>query len=189
MEDGDERLHVIEVLENTIKAIKEEDAIKLKELSNQTIHSASTHQATGDITIAVIIYALSKIIERKDSLKIKNWNVFINKINSQFSLAIKSLREEKTDKYEKYMEMTRKSISSTALNIRPYIQEVIRKASINKASKIYEHGISLGQTAKILGISQWELSEYTGQTKIPDVKYNITLDVEKRAKMALEFFS
>lgn len=181
--------HVIQVLEEVRVAIKAEDVLKLNTLSNETIHTVSTHQDTGNITMAVIVYALSKLIERKNFLKIKNWNLFIARIDSQFALAIKALRDDRIEKYETYMEMTRKSITSTSLNIKPYIQDVLRKASINKASKIYEHGISLGQTAQILGITEWELSEYAGQTRIPDVKYNITLSVEKRAKMALEFLS
>ena len=181
--------HVIEVLESARKAIKEEDILKLGELSNQTIHSVSTHQDTGNVTMAVIVYTLSKLIERKSALKIKNWDLFIKKIDSQFSLAIRALKEEKYEKYEKYMKMARKSLGSASLNIKAYIQEVIRKASINKGSKIYEHGISLGQTAQILGITEWELSEYTGQTKVSDIRFNSTVNVEQRAKIALEFFS
>ena len=65
----------------------------------------------------------------------------------------------------------------------------MHKASVNKASKIYEHGISMGRTAKMLGITQWELSEYTGQKNVPDNPYNETFDVRKRAEMAMEFFS
>jgi len=185
----EESEHIIDVLEKVRIAIKEEDVSALSKLSNETIHSASSHQDTGNITMAVIVYALSKLIERKNYLKIKNWNVFIKKIDSEFSLAIKAVKDDNLEKYEDYMQMTRKSITSASVNIKPYIQEVIRKASINKASKIYEHGISLGQTAEILGITEWELSEYTGQSKISDVKYNITLSATKRAKMAMEFFS
>ena len=181
--------HVINVLEQTKEALIQEDVIKLRELSNQTIHSASVFQDTGSITIAVIVYALSKIIEKRETLKIINWKIFIKKIEGIISLSIKALKEDKIDKYEKYMALLRKTISSTALNIKPYIQDVLRKASINKASKIYEHGISLGQTAEILGITEWELSEYSGQTRVADTGYNITLGVAKRAKMALEFFS
>ena len=180
--------HVINVLEETKQAIDREDVLKLKELSNLTLHSASVNQDTGSITIAVIVYSLSKIIERRDTFKIINWKVFIKKIEGIISLSITALKEDKIDKYEKYMALLRKTITSTALNIKPVIQEVLRKASINKASKIYEHGISLGQTVKILGITEWELSEYAGQTKVSDVKYNITLSAEKRAKRALEFF-
>ena len=85
----EEAKHTIEVLEKVIKAIKNEDALALKELSNMTIHTASAAQDTGSITIAVLVYTLSKIIERKHSLKIKNWNVFIRRINS-FLIASKS---------------------------------------------------------------------------------------------------
>jgi hypothetical protein len=181
--------HLINVLEQVIDSLTHEDVVKLRELSNQTIHSASTFQDTGSITLAVIVYAMSKLIEKKGDLKIKDWALFIRKVEAQFSLAIKALKDDKIDKYEKYMEMARKSISSTSLNIKPFIQDVLRKASINKASKIYEHGISLGQTAEILGITEWELSEYSGQTRVADVQFSITIDISKRAKMALEFFS
>jgi hypothetical protein len=181
--------HVIKVLEETKEALKKEDVLKLNELSNQTIHSASTFQDAASITIAILVYTLSKLVERRYYLKIKNWNFFIKKVDASLSLAIKALKDKKFDKYQKYMEMARKSMIAAAVNLRPYIEEVLRKASINKGSKIYEHGISMGQTSKILGITKWELSEYTGQTRIADIKYNITLDVEKRAKMALEFFA
>ena len=63
----------------------------------------------------------------------------------------------------------------------------MRKASINKASRIYEHGISLGKTAQLLGITQWELTEYTGQKR--EEKPYGALSAKKRAQMALEFFS
>ena len=186
MEDGD---HLVKVLENVRKAIAAEDIAALKELSNETIHAASIHQDTGNITVAVIVYAIGKLLERRENLKIKNWSTLIRKIDSQFALAVKAVKEDNLEKYEKYMEMSRKTISSTSLNMRPYVQEVLRKASINKASKIYEHGISLGQTAKMLGVTEWELSEYAGQTKVAEVSYNATITTAKRAKLAMEFFS
>ena len=43
--------------------------------------------------------------------------------------------------------------------LKEYIQEVFRKAYINKASRIYEHGISRAETAGLLGVTQWELAE------------------------------
>ena len=184
---NEEEIHITEVLEATKQALKEEDVIKLKDLSNQTIHSASVQQHTDTITIAVLVYALSKILERKNKMKI-NWGRFIMKINSFLSLAITALMEGKEDKYLEHLERTRKTITSVSINLKPYVQEVLRKASINKASKIYEHGISLGQTSKLLGITQWELTEYAGQTSVVDNPYNETLSVRKRAEMALEFF-
>lgn len=181
--------HIIEVLESTKKALVANNALELKELSDQTIHSASVVQDAGSTTLAVLIYVLSKLIERKNNYKIKSWNKFVKKFNGFISLSILAVKENNQEKYENYLENARNSMATISVNLKPYIQEVIRKASINKASKIYEHGISMEQTAKLLGITQWELSEYTGQKNMTNYHKDLTLDVRKRALMALEFFS
>ncbi len=181
--------NVINVLEEAKQALKSEDILKLKDLSNRTIHSICRIQDPSSITISVIIYSLSKLVERKDSLKIKRWPVFVKKIISIFELAIKSLKENREDLYEEYLTKARTTIESISVNLKPYIKDVLRKSSINKASKVYEHGISMEQTSKLLGITQWELSEYIGQTTMPDVHFNKTLNVKERAKMALQFLT
>ncbi|MCU0642032.1 MAG: hypothetical protein MUF61_00425 [archaeon] len=181
--------HTIGVLEEVRDALSKEDVLKLNELSNRTIHAASSLQDTGSITIAVMVYALSKLVERREALNIKNWPQLAKKINSFFTLAEKSLKENNLAKFEKYIMQARKTMSMISPELKQYVQDVMRKASINKASKIYEHGISMGHTAKILGITEWELASYSGQTQVGDVNLSITLDAQKRAKMALEFFS
>ncbi|MEI6849517.1 MAG: hypothetical protein WCK29_00615 [archaeon] len=180
--------HLIDVITQAEEALYEHDANKLRDLSNQTIHQASAHQDEGCITLAVLIYTLSKLIERQDHGRIKNWDRFIPKFSSFMNLAIKALKDNNEEKYQDYLESARKTLSTISVSTKPYIQEVLRKASINKASKIYEHGISMGRTAKMLGITQWELSEYTGQKSVSDNPYNETLSVKKRAAMAMEFF-
>ncbi len=186
--EEDEVGHVIEVLNEARRALKVAEAVKLKELSNQTVHSASLVQDAGSIALAVIVYSLSKLIERGDDKKIKQWGKFIKKTDSFISLAIVALKERNFKAYESYLEKIRQSITSVSPNLKPYIQEVLRKAAINKASKIYEHGISMGQTAKLLGITQWELAEYAGQKSIYAGAYENPENVRDRAKMALEFF-
>jgi len=180
--------NAINVLEQTIKALREKDPIKLRELSDRTIHSASTEQNPGSITSAVIIYTLSKLIERRDYSKIKNWDKFVTKFNSLIKLAIDALKKQNLKAYEKHLQKARKSLESISVNLKQYIREIIQKASINKSSKLYEHGISLGQTAKLLGVTEWEIAEYSGQRGIADNSQNESIAVEKRAKIALEFF-
>jgi len=145
-------------------------------------------QDSGSITLAVLVYTLSKLIERNDHKRAKNWGNFVKKFNSWMALAESSIRTSETHEYESYLEQARKSLASLSVNLKPYIQDVILKASINKASRVYEHGISLGKTAQLLGVTQWELSEYTGQKGAEESGYH-TLNVKERAKMALDFFS
>ena len=68
------------------------------------------------------------------------------------------------------------------------IEEVFRKASINKAAKIYEHGISMEQTADLLGLTLFELATYSGQ-KISEVGQSQTGSVKERIKLAMNFFN
>lgn len=185
MEEG-ERNHIIEVLENAKKALLASDSLELKELSNQVIHSLSIYQSEGLVAIAVILYSFSKLIERKEHLTLKDWGSFVDRTNASFDESIRALRENNLKKFEDNLIAIRSSIEK--ITIKPFVSEILQKAMINKASRIYEHGISMEQTAKLLGVSQWELSEYAGQTGIPDIRYALTFDVKKRAKMALEFF-
>ncbi|MEK6793072.1 MAG: hypothetical protein AABX96_01780 [Nanoarchaeota archaeon] len=184
----EEASHVIEVLTKARQSLEREDSKELKNLSDQTIHAASVYQHTDYILVAIIIYALSKLVERKDNLNIKNWQQFIREINNLLSLSISSIQQNKHSQYIKFLSKIKRYIENSSENLKPIIEELLRKASINKASKIYEHGISLAKTTKLLGITPWELSEYVGEKENPQTKLNKTIDIKVRAQMAMDFF-
>ncbi len=183
-----EKNHILKILKTTKDAVKKQDNVKLKDLSNQTIHSASIHQDIDSILIAVIIYSLSKIIERENYQEYNSWNKFFSTFMKHIEKSIKSLEKDDEKNFRKELMSIRKEISSLSGKFKQHIKHVFDKASINKASRIYEHGISLEKTAELLGISSWELSEYAGKTGISDVKYNRTLSQKQRIKLALDFF-
>lgn len=176
------------VLKKTINALKQKDSQSLKALSNQTIHSSCTFQDSGTITSAVLIYALSKIVEREDYKKIPNWNRFEKKCISLLKLASSALEKNKHEAYESYIKKARQALENASGSLKPYISEVLKKSSINKASEIYSHGISSEQTAKLLGLTQWEIADYLSIKQTKEVKTK-HITVERRAKTALEFFS
>ncbi|MEK6846723.1 MAG: hypothetical protein AABY16_00995, partial [Nanoarchaeota archaeon] len=120
--------HLIEVLSSARKAIEHEDAAELKNLSDQTIHSASVYQHTDYILVAVIIYSLSKIIERKNSLQISQWSIFIKNINSLLSLCISSLQQKKHPQFIKFLNKIKQRLEEESGDIRPLIKQVLRKA-------------------------------------------------------------
>ncbi|MBU3906735.1 MAG: hypothetical protein KKA64_00620 [Nanoarchaeota archaeon] len=186
MQEGE---NVLNILEGTKQAIKEDDVVKIKELSNMTIHTASTTQDPDNIAVAVIVYSLSKIIERKHYRGFNGWGNFYRRYLSSIDNTIKSIKKEDKEGVRESLGEVRKAINSLSGDLRKYVQDVFKKASINKASKIYEHGISLEQTAKILGISVWDLSSYIGQKgEISDIPFGKTLDVKDRIKIAMEMF-
>ncbi len=183
----EERDHVISVLRDARKAILNKNSGQLKELSNKTLHSATCFQDAGYTLTAVIVYALSKMVEREDYSKIKNWDVSIKRLINYLDLAIKALQERNDTAFTNHLTSARATLAGLSGNLKPYIEEVLRKAAINKAGKLYEHGLSLGKTAELLGITQWELSSYAGAKDQDGVSETIT--TKKRAEIALEFFS
>jgi len=182
------RENLLWILKSTLSAVKKEDVVKLKDLSNRTVHTASIQQDSDNILIAVIVYSLSKIIERKKYTYYKEWPEFYKGYLENLKLAIDFLEKNKAEQFRKSLKDIQKEINKLSPKFKKYIKDVFRKAEINKASRIYEHGISMEKTAKLLGISIWELAEYAGQTGISDVNLSVTLDIEKRVKQAQEIF-
>jgi len=177
MEEGE---NVLRILEEAKVALKNKNVLKLKQLSDQTNNTVSRTQDADNIAIAVIIYSLGKIIEKG---YVKDLRIIIKGID-------KVIRSAKKDAVllKKNLNQLRADVGKISPRMKKHIQEVFRKASINKASKIYEHGVSMENTAKLLGITVWELANYAGQTEISNAPEGKTLNVKDRIKIVKGIF-
>lgn len=187
-EEIHERKNLIWILKNTLTAVKKEDVVRLKELSNHTVHSASVQQDPDSVAVAVIVYALSKIIERKKYTDYKEWPKLYKSYIANIKKAIADLEQDNSKKFREDIKNIQESINQLSGRFKKYIQDVFRKAEINKASKIYEHGISMEKTAHLLGITMFELASYAGQKQEMGVPLGQTLDVKSRIKIAEDMF-
>ena len=181
-----ERDNILRIFKETKIAIEKEDTPKLRDLSDQTINTASRTHDPDNIATAVIIYALSKIIERKEYKKYKEWKKFYSTILISFNGIIYSLEKDDKIKLRKNLQNIRSSIKGLSGDLKKYIQDVFMKAQINKASKIYEHGISMETTATLLGITMYDLASYAGpkhETSSPK-----KISAQQRIKMAEDIF-
>ena len=176
--------NVLRILEETIEAIKKEEVVQLRELSNQTIHTASTSQDPDNVAVAVIVYSLSKIVERG---AFKEFPDFEKKVLHLLNEVIISVKKRNPKEIHDCLSEIRKTIESFSGKLKEYIKDVFRKASINKASKIYEHGLSIERTSSLLGITMFELASYAGERGF-DEKEEKTIDVKSRIKLAMEMF-
>jgi len=170
------------VLNKAIEAIKKEDYSTLTELSNHTIHDASIFQEDDPLTLAVVVYALAKIIHR---------SIETNKPRPEvlpaLEKALKSLENDDDNEYRAIMKNLLQEIGQYDSQLKLYIQEVIQQSRIKKASKLHEHGISIARTAELLGLSQWELQNYIGKTMV-EVPHDGPRETErlKKAREILE---
>lgn len=184
-----ERENILDILGKAKEAVKKENIVLIKELSNRTIHSASIYSDVDNIAVAVIVYALSKIVERKKYQGYAAWPAFFQACMNGLSIAIIALKKKDMEKFRSSLKEIRKRVSRISGHLHAYIQDVFRKAEINKASRVYEHGISMQKTAEMLGITVFELAEYAGSTGIADVDLGMTKDIKERIKTAREIFA
>lgn len=182
------RTDILDVLSHAQEAIQHEDVRALRELSNMTIHNASIHQDTYSILTAVLIYALSKIHERPQYARYKGWGALCKDCGAWIEEAQHALEDHNDAQFEEILRRTFAMMNRRDSGLRKHVQDVLAKAKITKASRIYEHGISLGRTADLLGITQYELMDYVGRTYIADVKENMTFTAKKRLQTARGIF-
>ena len=73
-----EHNHVVKVLEEAKKAAKRGDIVQLKRLSDQTIHATAIHQDTDNVLVAIIVYSLAKLLERRHSYSEKDFDKYLS---------------------------------------------------------------------------------------------------------------
>ncbi len=160
----EEKEHILSVLKKVKTAFKNNNSVEIKNLSDNIIHDCSIDQDPDCISVAVIIYSLSKLIERKSYETENQWSKFFKEYLKNINDAITALEKDNIEDFRLKIGEIRNLIQTLSGNLKNHIDYVFKKAEINKASRIYEHGISMEKTAKILGISIWELAEYAGKT-------------------------
>ena len=76
----EEQKHILDTLKQVRAAVQSKDYIKIKQLSNKFVHHCSIQQDADVISVAVIIYSLSKILVDPKCCKLPVWGKVRNKI-------------------------------------------------------------------------------------------------------------
>jgi hypothetical protein len=175
------RKDILDVLEQAIAAFQAHDFHALGELSNHVIHDASIFQDDDSVSFAVLVYALSKVVQRCCEEQ-----QACPQLPPMLLQARDALSAGREDDYRTLIRQLIDELAKIDAKLKLYITEVMEKARVKKASKMHEHGISLARTAELLGISQWELQDYIGKTRIPDVELGVP--VKERLERARKWF-
>ena len=74
--------HVLDGLKKVKRLIQEDNSHEIKILSNQTIHQATLSQDPDNIIVAVLVYSIGKILERKHYRNMEGWDIFYNSLQN-----------------------------------------------------------------------------------------------------------
>jgi len=172
---------ILSVLRQAIEILEKKDFNALSELSNHTVHDASIFQDDDSVSIAVLIYALSKVIQRCSEKGID-----YNRIPALLKKAEELLNKEEEKRYADAVKQLFSEVKKLDEHLGLFITEVLDKARIKKGSKLHEHGISIARTSELMGISQWELMTYVG--KVAETPEKPAVSVAERLSFARELF-
>lgn len=178
----EDAIKIVERVIGILKTKEEKDILELRELSNHTVRNASVFQDYCSISLAVLVYALSKIMARYPQESYE-----YSQILKFFQAEREHLINDDQNSFTDVMKKLFSVISKIDSKIKLYLQEVISQAQIKKGSHLCEHGLSCAKASEILGISQWDLMNYLGKTNI--VEYLPGIDVKNRLKFARRLFS
>src|SRR3989338_7203746 len=124
---------VLSELIDVLKSKEESDIAEMKELSNHVIHNASVFQDEDSISVAVLIYSLSKIIERKQR------DLDYNRISAMLNSCLSYLKINQDENFRKSIKNIFNFIRTMDEKIKLYIHEVVTQAQIKKGCKLCEH--------------------------------------------------
>jgi hypothetical protein len=180
--------NILRIMREGREALEKKDSYKLKVLSDQTVHTATIYQDADSIVVAVLAYSLAKIVERESYQRMEGWDAFYSSLLKNMDSAILSLEVGDYEKFMDYLGEIRNSINKIAGDLSGYIRDIFYKAEINKAFRLYEHGLSAEKTASVLGVSLWDLASYIGQSTVSESHLNEAIPVKERIKLAEDFF-
>ena len=108
MEEAD---NILRILKEAKIALESKDSYKLKVLSDQTIHTAAVYQDADNVVVAVLVYALAKIVERESYRRMEGWEFFYGVLIKNLDLGIASLEKKDYDKFMGYLGEIRNSLN------------------------------------------------------------------------------
>lgn len=180
--------NVLRILREAKRFFEEDKANELKSLSNQAIDSVAVSQDADNLIVAVLVYSLGKVMERGHYRGMEGWEKFYADVLKNLGEAVGRIESEDVEGAREDLGQIRNSLNEVEGDLGIYIGDVFRKAEINKAFKLYEHGLSSESTAKLLGVSLWDMASYIGQSHVGDAKVAVSMPEEKRVRIAEEFF-
>lgn len=158
----------------------EGDALKVKELSNHVIHNAALFQDEDSISVTVLVYALSKLMEQG---VVREYMEFRKPIET----AYKFLNRNDVERFRRRLRKIFALVSSKDAKLRLYVEDVLNHSQVRRGCKICEHGVSCAKSAELLNISQWDLMQYLGKTLLADELKSS--DVRSRLRFARKLFT
>jgi hypothetical protein len=152
------------LIEESIDAIKNKDALALRKISTTANSEAVIEGHRELILLALIDYSLSKILSK----------VHYEDVDGEFYGKITSLMEQSASANKDDLILILEDIEDLVIKLDRkegnYSRNIMEKARIKKAAKLYEQGLSLRRASELTDADPVEVLDYVGNSKIHEFK-------------------
>ena len=156
------------------------DVDELRILSDHGIEDVAVHKNLDLISVTVLIYSLYKIIA---SIPERDYQSIIKELR----YAKNSLEKNQLGKYNQNIKTLFQLIRKCNAKVKVHLQDVMEAAKIKKSATLFEKGLSIGQAAGLMGLSNWDLQAYTGKPPALE-QHEENIPAKKRVAAALKIF-
>jgi hypothetical protein len=167
---------VIEILRKTELG----DGEELKQLSDHSIEDVAIHKDLDLISVTVLIYSIYKVLS---CMKEEDKKDLIVELEN----AKNNLNQRNLGRYNRNMKSLFTIVRGCNAKVKVHLQDVMQAARIKKGAVLLRKGLSIGQAAGLMGLSNWDLQEYASKTVAAE-PFNVSAPAKKRLQFALKLF-
>lgn len=155
---------IVQLIDQSIDALKQGDVLALRKVSARAIEKAAVEEHRELILIGLIDYALSKIMSKTHYEGIDE--SFYRRITEHLEKA----RIGPKDATLRNLEVIEDLVIKLDEKEGRYEDNIIDKARVKKAAKLYYQGLSLRRASDLTGADPSDVSSFIGQSKIHEFK-------------------
>lgn len=170
-------------LDKALRILQEREATDVEELKNLSDHAIEDIALQKDlelVSVTVLLYSLYKIINDIDA---QNYNGIVTEMKAAKS----GLEQKDLGKYNRGIKKLYELVRRGDSKIKEHLDDVMQAARIKKGTSLLQRGLSIGQAAGLMGLSNWDLQPYAGKTMVLD-QHDETFPAQKRVTAALKLF-
>jgi len=155
---------IYQLLDKSIKALEEKDAVTLRKISVEAINEAAVEQHRELILLSLVDYALSKMLNKPRYEEMEK--TFFKKVLAELKIAREGDKKGVLHRLEQAEDLVIKLDTKKG----HYEDTLIDKAKIKRAANLYYQGLSVKRASELTGAEPTRVLEYSGMGKIHEFK-------------------
>ncbi len=175
-----EILYDLQKTQEILTVRETQDLEQLQELSNHAIEDVAAHKDLDLIAVTVLIYSLYKVVP---SLNDKEYTLLLQELRK----ATTALQQNAYSQYNRSIKQLYELMRTFHAKVKEHLQDVMHAARVKKGTILLQKGLSIGQAAGLMGLSNWDLQAYAAQTTALELSKE-SIPAKKRLLIAFKIF-